>query len=76
MAGKKQENTGAPDAPIGAAKPGKDSNQPAEAKAGRNLRQPKPGAPESALTSPGVIETGPAGRRPGQEGYPLSLIHI
>ena len=70
MAGKKQETTGAPDAPLGAAKPGKDSNQPAKAKAGRNLRKPKPGAPEPALTSPAVAETGPAGRQPGKKCHP------
>ena len=70
MAGKKQETTGAPDAPLGAAKPGKDSNQPAKAKAGRNLRKPKPGAPEPALTSAAVAEAGPAGRQPGKECHP------
>ena len=65
MAGKKQGTTGAPEASIGAVKPGKDSNQPAKAKAGRNLRKPKPGAPEPALTSRALAETGPAGRRRG-----------
>ncbi|MBU4231295.1 MAG: PAS domain-containing protein [Desulfobacterales bacterium] len=70
MAGKKPKTTGAPEAPIGGAKHGKDSNRPAEAKAGRNLRKPKPAAPEPALTSPAVAETGPAGRQPGQEGHP------
>src|SRR5665648_1042918 len=69
MAGKKQETTGAPEASLGAAKPGKDSNRPAKAKAGRNPRQPKPGAPEPALTSP-AAGTGPVGRPPGPEGHP------
>ncbi|MDO9071415.1 MAG: chemotaxis protein CheB, partial [Deltaproteobacteria bacterium] len=70
MAGKKQETTGAPDAPPGVAKPGKDSNRPAKAKAGRNLRKPKPGAPEPALTSPAVAETGPADHQPDKKCHP------
>ena len=70
MAGKKQKTTIAPEAPLGAVKPGKDSNRPAEAKTGRNLKKPKPGAPESALTAPAVAETGPAGGQPGKEGHP------
>ena len=64
MAGKKQKTTGAPEAPSGAAKPGKDSNRPAKPKVGRNLRKPKPGEPEPALTSAAVAETEPAARQP------------
>ncbi|MDP2045371.1 MAG: chemotaxis protein CheB, partial [Deltaproteobacteria bacterium] len=70
MTGKKRETTGAPEAPSGAAKPGKDSHQPAKAKAGRNLRKPKPGAPEPALTSPTAAEAGPAGRQPHKKCHP------
>ena len=70
MAGKKPKTTSAPDAPLGAAKPGKDSNQPAKAKAGRNLRKPKPGAPEPASASAAVPEAGPAEIQPDKKCLP------
>ncbi len=70
MAGKKPKTTSAPDAPSGVAKPKKDANRPAEAKAGRDLRQPKPGSPAPAATSPAVAKAEPAGRQPGKESHP------
>ena len=70
MAGKKQETTGAPAAPLGAAKPGKDPHRPAGAKAGRGPRKPKPGAPEPTVAPPAVPGAGPVSRQPDQESYP------
>jgi two-component system CheB/CheR fusion protein len=70
MTGKKRETTGAPEAPSGAAKPGKDSHQPAKAQAGRNLRKPKPGAPEPVTSSAAVPEAGPVSRQPDKKYLP------
>jgi two-component system, chemotaxis family, CheB/CheR fusion protein len=69
MAGKKQKTAGAPDAPPGTAKPGKDSNRSPRTKAGGGSRQPKPGAPEATAASAAVPGAAPAGRRPGKEGH-------
>ncbi|HLD47633.1 MAG TPA: chemotaxis protein CheB, partial [Desulfobaccales bacterium] len=72
MAGKKRENTGAPEALLGAAKPGKDSKRPAKAKVkdGRNLRKPKPEAPEPASASAAVPKAEPASRQPDKKYLP------
>jgi len=70
VAGKKRETTGAPAAPLGVAKPGKDPKRPAGTKAGRGPRKPKPGAPEPTLASPAAPEAGPPSRNPPQEGHP------
>ena len=73
MAGKKQKTTGAPAAPAGAAKPGKDPKRSAGTKAGGVPRTPKPGAPEPTLAAPAAPEVGSPSRKPSPEDHPASI---